>query len=1125
MKITVFLFFTCVFSMFAGETYSQQLLPPLDMKNVTLNEVFSQIEKETNFVFLFTDDTNTELNKRINIKTADWENIAYIIDLMLKNTNLSYIITDRQVAVYKKENSKKTNSSESATQGNRPSQKSMDITGIVTDDKGEPIPGVTVSLHSNRRMANFTMADGKYLFTGLKPGDRLIFSFIGMQQADILIKEGQTVYNVVMQYTESQLKEVVVETGIFQRDKISFTGATTSYTASEIKAIGNQNLLSNLKILDPSFVMLDNLSMGSDPNTMATVQLRGQGSTSVNAITDEFSSDPNMPLFIVNGVESSISRVNDLDINRIESITILKDAGSTAIYGSKGANGVVVIETIKPKPGEFKVYYSGDFQIQAPDLSVFNMMNASEKLEFERLAGKYKDTHNLGEYQKALDDLYSARLADIQRGVDTYWLNEPVQTGFTHGHSVRVSGGDVNLSVEVGAKYKNQSGVMKESGRETWGGDIGITYRNQKVVISNFLEASGYKGKNSPYGDFSDWINASPYFRKKNENGEIEKFLQYRFGLGSYSSSYSPITENIPNPLYNAKLNHKNEESELYLSNSLSIIYTPIDEVRLKAGLDLNRTHNQIERFTPPEHTKYADKSVYYQGEYYDKELTDLSYRGYLDASYATLLNNLHSFTFLARGQLRQDKGDYLSVEAQGFPLGSKGTPNLAHSYRENSKPGYGIGDRRSVSLITAFNYNYDKRYLFDFTYSLDGATTFGSNELYKSFWSLGLGWNINREAFLKDLKWIDILKLRGSTGISGNQNQGRVFSKNVYQYNLNSNYFGQGLYLTGLANPDLPWQIAKDIGAGIDFRVLDGKYSMTLDFYHSKVDPSIISIPQVPSSGVSSYPMDLGYITKKGVELILVVSPVYNLKDRIIWQVRLTGAYNNEKYGGFGDAVKNLNKELVNSKSMQKIMDGSSPSDIWAVRSYGIDPATGEEIFIKKNGELTLEYNSDDQVIVGNTRPDLLGVIGTSFRYKDFSVQASFSYSFGSDIYNTALFNKVENITASALEKNQDKRALYDRWKQPGDISKYKSIAIYAEPNTPISSRFVQKNNYLRAESISCSYELNNNPWIRKNLGVQFVKITGYLNDIFRLETSKTERGTNYPFARNISLGVNLSF
>ncbi|MBK5721974.1 SusC/RagA family TonB-linked outer membrane protein [Dysgonomonas sp. Marseille-P4677] len=1127
MKITTFLFFLCVFSLYAGSGSSQQMLPALDMKNVTLDQVFSVIEKESHFVFLFTDDTEFELKKKVNIRTGDNKTVSEVITQLLKNTELDFLITSRQIAVYKKKSDGKKVEVADIRETQATTQKSIKISGVITDDKGQPLPGVTISLKSNRQVANFSDIDGKFIFMVPSVGESLMFTYIGMQEEEVLIKEGITHYNIKMNPSESQLKEVVVETGMFQRDKVSFTGSAAAYTGTELRNISNQNLIQSLKVLDPSFVVLDNSIRGSDPNTMATIELRGQGGSIINSVKDEFKGDPNLPLFILNGVEVSITRINDLDVNRIESVTVLKDAGTTAIYGSRGANGVIVVETIKPKPGELKVYYNGDFKVEAPDLSVYNMMNASEKLEFERLSGKYTvigSGPDYALYQKSLMELYNYRLADVERGVDTYWLSEPVQTGLTHGHSVRVSGGSESLSIDAGAKYKNNAGVMKGTKRETWAGNLELAYRAEKLIVSNNLDLSGYNAVNSPYGDFSTWVNTSPYFTKRNEDGGVDKFLQYEQGLGYYSGlGISPITENIPNPLYNALLNSRDDMDNLSIFNTLQIQYTPIEGLRFKVGLDLSREHTKKVVFTPPENTKYHNLSFYEKGEYSNRDAKDMIYKGHIDAIFAKTLKK-HSVTLSTRSQIRQRSNDYISTTAVGFPYNSQGTPNLAYSYKENSKPGYYQSKSRGVSFIGNFNYNYDKRYLLDLSLSMDGSSTFGSNELFKSFWSVGGGWNINRESFLKDQLWIEILKIRATTGITGNQNMGDIYSNSVYRYFIDSNVFGQGAYISAFGNPDLPWLVSKDINLGIDFKALYGRLSLTFDVFRKTDDPNIIQVPQIPSTGVDQYPMNLGYLVNNGYEFKLIGYPVYNLSERILWSISVSGTHNKKKYGGLGNMLDSYNEAQRKSNTLAQYIDGYSPDAIWAVRSYGIDPATGEEVFIKKNGDLTFDYDADDMVVVGNKRPQLLGVLSTNFRYKNFEFGMSFSYSFGSDIYNRVLYEKVENITKSSLERNQDKRALYDRWKNPGDISEFKAIQTVTDIS-PRTSRFVQKNNYLKSESISCRYEIVNNNWLKNNLGVSSLIISGYMNDIFRIETSKTERSIEYPFARSVSLGLNVAF
>ncbi len=1080
----------------------------LNVKGASIQQAINQITSSTRYKFTYLKD---------DLPAAPLRDFAFtnapidqVMNALVAGTDLQWTISNGAVVITRKPAAQAT---------------TVTITGRVVGQDSLPLPGVSVVIRGTS-VGAVTNDDGRFSFKAPKADDIVVeFSSVGTRKASAAFT-GKPLY-IVLKTESNVVEEVVVQTGIFQRDKTSFTGASAAFTGSELKAMGNSNVLQSLKMLDPSFVMVDNIAMGSNPNAMPTVELRGQGAASVNAIKDQFSADPNQPLFILNGVEVPISKINDLDMNRVESVTILKDAGSTAIYGSKGANGVVVIETIKPKSGEFKVYYGGDFELNTPDLSVYNMMNSAEKLEFERLSGKYKmngyDEHSAAT-QKAYDELYNHLLAEVLRGVDTYWLNEPVRTGFTQAHSVRVSGGSNELAMDIGGKYKNYQGTMKGSSRETWGGNIGLTYRTGKVIVSDFLDLSGYSALNSPYGNFRTWVNTNPYFRKYDPARKDNKYLQERLGFGSYDDK-STVTQDIPNPLYNASLDSEDSDRQFYVSNSFVMQYNPIEPLQLKGAIDMSRTEQARVVFVSPEHTDYTKKSIYERGSYSNGELKSSYYRGYLNAVYALNLDK-HTLTTMLRGELSQTDNNYLRIEAQGFPIGSRPSPNLAHQYKSNSRPEYSEQTRRTASFIASVNYNYDRRYLFDFSTRIDGATTFGSNKIFKSFYSAGLGWNINREKFAENWTWAELFKLRASAGMSGNQNIGQITSKTVYETSVESNVFGSGAYLSALGAPNIPWQVSRDLGIGLEFKGFKGRLSMVVDLYNKTTDPMIINVNQTPSTGLKVFPMDLGQLINHGIEGNFTVNPVYNMEKRIIWGIRLTGAMTRSKYDGLGSMLENMNAELREQKSLQYYMDGYSPTDIWAVRSYGIDPATGEEIYVKKNGELTLTYDPADIVVVGNSKPDIQGVLGTYLRYKDFYFNLSMRYSAGGYRYNDALFNKVENINKAGLESNQDRRALYDRWKNPGDLAGFKSIKIMSDATTPDkTSRFVQKDDYLRGESISISYEKNDSKWLKRNLAVQTLKVSFYMTDFFWAETIKAERGIEYPFARFYSLGLNLSF
>ena len=409
------------------------------------------------------------------------------------------------------------NAMENASSQSSQQQKERLLRGTVTDKEGQPLPGVTVQVKGTDQGA-ITNADGEY-YLMVKGVEHpvLVFSFMGMETQEIVFEKGKHVINVKMQESQQVMEEVVV-TGIYTRKTESFTGSATTFSDKELKRIGNGNVLQSLKTLDPSFNLMDNNTMGSNPNQ--TLQIEVRGKTNVAGLTDEYTNDPNQPLFILDGFESTLTTISDLSMDRVQSITILKDAAATAIYGSKAANGVVVVETKAPEAGKLKVNYNGNFSFNWADLSDYNLMNAREKLEYELKAEAYSTIDpELGtpiypEYAK----LYNARAAEVARGVDTDWLNEPLRFAITHRHNLYVEGGDQTFRYGVGANMGVTEGVMKGSDRQTANGNIRLIYRKGQFSFTNNMNFD-YTESDQESVPFSEFARANPYMRKYDADG------------------------------------------------------------------------------------------------------------------------------------------------------------------------------------------------------------------------------------------------------------------------------------------------------------------------------------------------------------------------------------------------------------------------------------------------------------------------------------------------------------------------------------------------------------------------------------------------------------------------------
>ncbi len=982
-----------------------------------------------------------------------------------------------------------------------------EVRGKVIDEKKQPIPGVSVRLRGTS-MGTATDVDGKFKL--LVPADTatLVVSFIGMKTEIVRLPRlragvEQKELTIVLRDEDVRLEDVVV-TGIFTRKKESFTGSASTYSAAELKTMGTQNILQGLKTLDPAFAILEDNQFGSDPNRLPNMEIRGK--SSMSGLRDQLEADPNQPLFILDGFESTLAAINDLDINRVASITILKDAASTAIYGSKAANGVIVVETVKPEAGKLRVSYTGNLNLSMPDLSSYNLMNAREKLEFERLAGRFNPSSTTNEIE--LDGVYNEKLKEIESGVNTYWLAEPLRVGVNQKHSLYVQGGEENFLFGLGVGYNGISGVMEKSDRSVISGNIDLIYRVSKFQFSNKFSFSSTDYKN-PIVAFYEYAQANPYYKKRNPDGTVEKWLENNDFFEA------------PNPLWNASQNSRDEGKNLALSNYFIAEYSPSIAWRMRARLGLTYGNDDTERFYSRNDTRYENMETTKKGEFRSSNIRTNRVEGELSVTYAKMLGK-HRINLIAGGNIYSNKSLTQGYSAVGFPDGDFSYPSFANGYPENGTPSYYESVSRSLNGYFNAGYSFDDRYLMDFSLRTSGSSVFGTSRKYNTTWSVGLGWNLHKEKFIMDhVGWIDLLKLRASVGNPGNQNFDSAQSLLTYSFQYGSmNYFGQGAMLSQIGNPDLEWQITMDKNIGLDVTLFNKRFSLTADYYYKVTDPLLIKVSVPLSSGTSMYMTNAGEQISQGFTVSVTYYIFQNFEDRFLWMVRGNLRTQKTRIDNIGNKLSTLNAS-GKGRNTQRYYDGADPDDIWAVKSVGIDPSNGKELFYAKDGSYTYDFSYDEEVICGNTRPDVEGILGTSLNWKGFSVNLNFRYQMGADVFNEALYSKVENISRSDLNKNQDRRALYERWQKEGDVVRFKDIA--SAETTPMSSRFVQRENVLSLESIYVGYEFYDG-WIKK-LGLSSLKLQWSMRDVFRASTIRSERGISYPFARSMEAGISFNF
>lgn len=896
--------------------------------------------------------------------------------------------------------------------------------GTVIDENGDPLPGVNITYKNAKGVGVITDVDGNFTLAVPTNVHSLIFSYVGMKTQTVRISSPSEKVKVRMEPDALAIQETVI-TGIYTRKAESFTGSMATYSEKELKTVGNQNVLQSLKVLDPSFIVLENNLSGSDPN--ATMNLNIGGNTNIVGLETEYTTNPNQPLFILDGFETTLSTITDLSMDRVASITILKDAASTAIYGAKAANGVVVVETKKPEAGRLQFNYNGNFGLEWADLTDYNLMNSSEKLQYEKLAGYYGSLDANGNIiDEYYQNLYNQRMLRTKQGIDSYWMNEPLQTGFTQSHNIFAEGGDAAFRYGIGMTYTQTQGVMKNSNRDVLNGNVQLTYRIDKFAFTNQTNITNTDVEN-PTVSFSDFARTNPFYDKYNEYGEIDQVIEE-------IQTISGGTQYITNPLWDLNQKSYDKNNQLSFTNNFQIEYRPLPELRIRGKLGIIVGRSNSKQFDSPEMSKYLNTDQLKRGSYSESNTKSSSYDGSLDISYGKTFGK-HTINAIGGMQISENNSNLSMFQAIGYSSDLFSNPNFANGYPEGGRPSSSISKSRTASYYANFNYGYQLRYLLDFNLRTDGSSVYGVNNPFSTTWSLGLGWNIHNEEFFNKNGVLNYLKLRYSVGNPGNANLSAKMANSIYTYYTQyPNMFGLAALISSWGNSGLKWQRTNEHNVGVDIEMFHNRLRLSTDFFIKKTDPLLLSIDFPPSTGISQVPMNIGAM--KNIGTTFTGSYIIIRKPDMNWTVNANLRHIRTTYYNIGDLLEKYNEKGRTNQTLTRYYDGASNTALYAVRSAGIDPMTGNEIFIRKDGSYTFKWDSADEVICGDSTPDVEGAFGTSFYWKGFSVNAIFSYRYGGQAFLSTLFNKVENISDVQVKYNQDKRALYDRWQKPGDIA-----------------------------------------------------------------------------------------
>lgn len=933
--------------------------------------------------------------------------------------------------------------------------------------------------------------------------------------------------------------------GLYERPIEHFSGAATIVTGDDLRKINPLNFAEALKYYDPSFIVSRDNNYGDDPNVPPTVKIRssynfpasatianptGNASTGLQlnpSVADFVASNvmnPDQPVILLNGIQVSLQTALDIDISRIDKITILKDASATSVYGVRGGTGILLIQTKLPQKGVLNVTYSGQVQVTTPNLSSYHVLDAPDKLLLEHSAGFYANNPSL----------YQSRWARVDNGLNTRWLDIPTRTGVGSKHYLSLDGGDDDINYGLDFSYNAIRGTMKGSERTNvnFGGYINTRIKN--IDISNYVTYLRSNAANSPYGSFADYARQNWYWDPYDPvTGGMKRILEEYTYLGNTVRFY--------NPAYNGTISTTDEHAYSRLSNLTTLNWLIGHGFRVDGRFGIASQSDEHNTFLPPTHTAYANYSpndFFKRGQYNQTSSEFLSWEGTINLNYNKKIDR-HQFYGSIGATTMETRSESAGIELIGFSSDKLSDLAFGNAY-SNQHPETGKIVTRLASGYGNATYSYDNRYQVEVSGNADASSQFGENNRIAPQWSTGASWNLHHEKFFHGNKILSQLRVRGSIGTAGNQYFQSYLGKTNYNYYTDRQYIqagsssgtrgiGLGAFLTSFANEDLEAPQTEKMNVGLDAVLLQNKLSIRVDVYQNTTENLVLPITSPSSTGFSnfSYYDNLGGIESKGIEFDLNYSIINNVKKGINWTVRINGIHNEDQASAVSDYINKVNgandaMSTDQTRPQPRYVVDQPLSAIWAVHSLGIDPSTGQEKFWKINGQETVNWNANDKIYAGHLAPDWVGSFGTTISIKNIGAGVYFNYQYGAKSYNETLADRLENAD---LTYNVDQRAVANRWTQPGDNALYKALSVNGLLTSPTyaTTRFIEASDFINCSAISLDYRLSQN--IAQKIRAKNIKLGLIANNVFQSGTMKAEKGIYYPFQRMYSFSITAGF
>ena len=654
---------------------------------------------------------------------------------------------------------------------------------------------------------------------------------------------------------------------------------------------------------------------------------------------------------------------------------------------------------------------------------------------------------------------------------------------------------------------------------------MSLDYRYRTLQIRNKASFNVVDASDSPYGSFNDYVRMKPYLTPIDpENGQYYKvFSIYR---NIRSSVSEPVY--VTNPLYEATLGSFNKTRYREFIDNLSLRWNITPYLMAKGTFSTSYKVQDEDVFTDPSSGIYTKSDVKEKGNYRDGDVRSMRWtlNGMLSYNRDIRKNNINASLGVEASETRSSSQYATYV---GFVEGAKATP--ANALKIKDEPVFNDSNSRRFGTYLQGNWSYDNIYLLDVSGRYEGSSAFGAKKKMGLFWSSGAGLNVHNYAFMKDVDWLDRFKVKATYGVTGKANFSPYQARTTYDILYDNPYIDQwGMTLKALGNESLKWEKVNKLNIGTELSFLRNAVTVMFDWYHELTTDQVESVSIPSSSGFTSYKGNLGKVLNQGADLRLNVRAFSNRDWDVYVFTNLNRNTNTIKE--IGDALKDYNSSIDDffkgyststsdsrfSQPFTKYEVGNSLSAIYGMKSYGIDPANGKELYVKRDGTVTYDWSSSEQQCLGDYDPKLSGVFGFNVRWRNWTVYTTMSFRCGGQAYNSTLVS-IENVD---LEKyNGDVRILTDRWIQPGDNATLKSIKDRTHVTRP-TSRFVQDDNEMTMSSFSVGYQFDRN--LVKRIGLDAARLQFNAENVFTVSSIRQERGTTYPYARSFNISLNVT-